>query len=373
MEIALFCGICKQKYNIFDNNPLLLNCNHTFCRKCVALQQNGTFVCPLDGKDTIIENIDDLPKNLSYLKILEGSSGDTVYFTPRKSEKTSLELSNLRKSMGTLKQKVDGDFLFDAKAPFEPVENEICTEHSKPMEFYCLSCRSKVCSYCGFFGLHKGHKIENEENIQKTLVLKGEILIDHFEIITSSYDEYKRQESEKSIAINVQAKKEEHKQNISKFFTKVRKMLDKKESECFAQIDTILSEAEDHIHVKNNIPRNVETLIESWKSKVNDKIEILSFSGTVFDMINLIEGEEGKSVTLLMKEAEKISDIIDRMNEMNSLKLKDDIERTIDVSLSTTLSRTLDNLCKVEKNELSYINDEMMDVNLAKDSSILNR
>jgi hypothetical protein len=48
MEDILKCKICLNKYNINNNEPLILKCGHTYCKACISDKSNDTS-CPLCG------------------------------------------------------------------------------------------------------------------------------------------------------------------------------------------------------------------------------------------------------------------------------------------------------------------------------------
>ena len=62
-EELIICRICHESFN----DPRLLPCSHTFCRRCIeqmASDNNDQFVCPLHDQILVERSdIDSLPLN----------------------------------------------------------------------------------------------------------------------------------------------------------------------------------------------------------------------------------------------------------------------------------------------------------------------
>ncbi len=40
------CKICFEKYDKFEHKPMVINCAHTFCLRCLYDLKNKAFICP---------------------------------------------------------------------------------------------------------------------------------------------------------------------------------------------------------------------------------------------------------------------------------------------------------------------------------------
>ena len=75
----------------------------------------------------------------------------------------------------------------------EPDRNiYLCTTHNRPLEVVCVDHRVKLCTNCALFGEHKSHDIRNEEDVFFELCTKAEILLETFEIIDFSMENYEK-------------------------------------------------------------------------------------------------------------------------------------------------------------------------------------
>ena len=120
LEEQLTCPVCLGHYT----NPKTLPCLHSFCQHCLEGlpldKKNETYYlsCPTCHHCT------ELPK--------EGTGAFPVAFT----------LNNL-KEMQSLLKKTD----------------PICSDHGKPLEFFCETCDTVICSYCVARN-HKHHEYD---------------------------------------------------------------------------------------------------------------------------------------------------------------------------------------------------------------------
>lgn len=94
MEIEDFtCSICKSFYNEKINVPrLLMKCGHTFCEDCIKkkyIDDDNKLICPDDNTlyDNI-NNVEELPKNLSLLNIIKKAKARNEYMSLNQSKQS---------------------------------------------------------------------------------------------------------------------------------------------------------------------------------------------------------------------------------------------------------------------------------------------
>lgn len=69
----LKCNICNELFNETVKIPrLLVSCGHSYCQEClsVPLLKKQQIQCPEDKTSYNVLNVEDLPKNISLLRIL---------------------------------------------------------------------------------------------------------------------------------------------------------------------------------------------------------------------------------------------------------------------------------------------------------------
>ena len=127
LEEQLTCSVCLDHYT----NPKTLPCLHSFCQHCLEGlpldKKNETYYlsCPTCRHCT------ELPE--------EGAGAFPVAFY----------LNNL-KEMYSLTKKT---------AVLPNLQEATCCDHGKPLEFFCETCDTIICSHCPFRN-HKGHEYD---------------------------------------------------------------------------------------------------------------------------------------------------------------------------------------------------------------------
>ena len=58
------------------------------------------------------------------------------------------------------------------------VENHVCKDHGKRLEFICLDHQCRVCANCALVGAHRNHDIRPEEEVLKEVGAKADELIE---------------------------------------------------------------------------------------------------------------------------------------------------------------------------------------------------
>ena len=237
MEIEdLKCMICNELFNELNRIPrLLISCGHTYCQECLnSLHSRGdlkSIVCPEDKTCYTFNKIEELPKNITLMKLISrkkivsfrtniittnslynlfnnrlqtppnilsnqaGSNfnsdcGDVSrnFLTAKLEDKyETIRRKSLRKSY-SVNNYDDG-----SNSPNESTRNlEICPSHGRPLEVVCVDHKVKICTNCALFGDHKSHDIRNVEDVFLELCTKAEILLETFEIIDFSMENYEK-------------------------------------------------------------------------------------------------------------------------------------------------------------------------------------
>mmetsp|Transcript_27377 Transcript_27377/g.49281 ORF Transcript_27377/g.49281 Transcript_27377/m.49281 type:complete len:454 (+) Transcript_27377:468-1829(+) len=115
------CIVCFNVFDDVDHKPLFLSCGHTFCKLCLGdLHRGSQLSCPVCNTLLSVSSVEALPVNYSLLNIPVAT----------------------------------------AEAPQKDSEAIRCPQHpSKKGKFYCISCRSVICSDC--FINHKAHEMHD--------------------------------------------------------------------------------------------------------------------------------------------------------------------------------------------------------------------
>lgn len=133
MEDELECEVCLE---MFDN-PIMLDCDHTFCLKCaLLLRENDTSTtCPLCRQVTT------------------ASSGSTNgYYGFRRNLALTKVIDSFKKASFS-----STPHTVDAHPEDQTSANANCATHNERLDFFCTDCKEPVCSHCILLASHKGH------------------------------------------------------------------------------------------------------------------------------------------------------------------------------------------------------------------------
>ena len=210
------CPLCNSIYDEKTHIPrMLTSCGHTYCEVCLrnnhTNSENNSLKCPEDNTlHYNIKQVEDLPKNLTLIKLLKKSSNRKNSRTYTEQKRTSLgflartsipkfggkiylnsfdecnnsnnfpnnhseqfrdnpnqsEIFN-RKSLNNLGNNyVNPNHTYTTEFSLNegiPVgTNVFCNLHRRPLEIACLDHKIKICTTCALFGEHKQHNLKSE-------------------------------------------------------------------------------------------------------------------------------------------------------------------------------------------------------------------
>ena len=235
LEEQLTCPVCLDHYT----NPKTLLCHHSFCQHClegVPLdKKNETYYlsCPTCRHCT------ELPK--------EGAEAFPVAFY----------LNDLKEMYSTMKK----------TAVLPNPQEATCSDHGKPLEFFCETCNTVICSHCSV-RKHKHHECD---------------------LIADSYTKHCQKLRE--CLSPVEGKKEA--------LRKVLSALAEREGEIREREEGVLEEIHEMVEEMMNVLRESERkLTEQAKRVTDDKLKVLS--------------EQMKSVEISLNLLEDVEDYVEQ-------------------------------------------------------------
>lgn len=313
MEIDDFnCLSCNSVFNDTNRSPrLLTSCGHTVCQECLTsmLVKNNVIKCPEDNNEYSYTSIDELPKNVILIKLLEKTrnrrstfsymNNNMVNCTPLSLDTSALNFSfTSSHKLNTIDVYQSNDMCpfttssmtcknnnnnfrssfphvqeFNLDTPsIQTLQNQ-CSKHKRPLEIVCLDHRTKACTSCALFGEHKNHNLRSEEDIMKEVSLKAEILIEFYELIDKNSEKYdthinKEMKLLKDTKMKCEDTKEKLKEKVSNFFKELRFLLKTKEEQINDDIEekyeTLINKK---INYLETYPIEVQTRVKDWKKE----------------------------------------------------------------------------------------------------------
>ena len=213
LEEQLTCPVCLDHFT----NPKILPCHHSFCQDCLEGlpldKKNETYYlsCPTCRHET------ELPE--------EGVVSFPVAF----------HLNNLKEMYSLTKKKAD----------LSNPQEATCSDHGKPLEFFCETCNTVICSHC----LARNHKHHE------------------YDLITDSYTKHCQKLRE--CLSPVEGKKEALKKVLSALAEREGKIREREEG--------VLEEIHEMVEEMMNVLRESERkLTEQAKRVTDDKLKVLS-------------------------------------------------------------------------------------------------
>uniref|UniRef100_A0A1X7TN55 RING-type domain-containing protein n=1 Tax=Amphimedon queenslandica TaxID=400682 RepID=A0A1X7TN55_AMPQE len=210
LEEWLTCPVCLEHFT----NPKILPCHHSFCQHCLEglpLDWRNDLFCPTCRHRT------ELPE--------EGAGAFPVAF----------HLNNLKEMQSLMKK----------TSVLPNLQEATCSDHGKPLEFFCETCDTVICSHCLVHN-HKHHE---------------------YDLITDSYTKHCQKLRE--CLLPVEGKKEALKNVLS--------ALAEREGEIKERGEGILEEIHEMVEEMIKVLYQSERkLTEQAKRVTEDKLKVLS-------------------------------------------------------------------------------------------------
>ncbi|XP_067851682.1 E3 ubiquitin-protein ligase TRIM7-like [Heptranchias perlo] len=267
LEEELTCSICLQIYI----DPVILTCNHSFCRACVEKlwkePVSGTYSCPKCQASFKVRPR--LEKNFQLANIVQKYKGlvlsqDMVpcsYGTKkqRPAIESCLECKLSMCSIHLKPQQVNMAFkscpLTD---PIVNVDGEKCTEHQELLKVYCKDDEVCVCSLCALVGDHKGHNLISINEAVKEL--KNNLENQHLKMSVNAVTvqvtlENLQKEKENTLEMmkktkrSIEEKYKARRQQIEDEENKALKQLNREQSRMTAVIDARILKLQNKVNV----------------------------------------------------------------------------------------------------------------------------
>ena len=288
------CFLCNETMN----EPKLLQCFHTFCKRCIKTnaQLDGTdgqvnvFKCPQCSSQTMLQQLNDVEdlkislihsRLLQVLSFLENQKVCSVTMSHcealwrcldcdcsfcdgclschakfTKNHKV-VSLSNLRKEdIETMMKK-----------------EESCKTHTNQnVGWYCRDCDALICFICLNDHTHDKHDLSS---LQEFIINEKEVLLknlDEIERLTTNEEERKQQEE---IAFDVRDYGQKAKENVKKVTKDMVKALVDREQELLDEIQKTITRAERNLRILHHIPA------------AQDYIQYFAQNGTASEMMEI--------------------------------------------------------------------------------------
>ncbi|KAF1743992.1 hypothetical protein MXB_53, partial [Myxobolus squamalis] len=263
----LLCPIC---IDCFDE-PVMLNCYHTFCRKCVSIffkfskkRYRWKIVCPICRALTIL--------NCAFSE------------NPTKLLHKNYIVLGLVSKMSKIKQssekKNDLDSALNNQGMNED-ENVFCKLHKKNMvKYFCKNCNSLVCRVCTILN-HREHQ----------LVFPHEIVISHQEDIESRFLEIQSNDKTMCIALStlditmaeIRSRYNDIIEQINKTAELRSRLLIEKKNELYENLNKIV-----HNKIKKLMVQKDQIEFEYGKSKISfSNTDSILANGTAIDKLRM--------------------------------------------------------------------------------------
>ncbi|XP_067850902.1 E3 ubiquitin/ISG15 ligase TRIM25-like [Heptranchias perlo] len=323
LEEELTCSICLQIYI----DPVILTCNHSFCRACVEKlwkePVSGSYSCPQCRASFKVRPR--LEKNFQLANIVQkykglGLSQDVVpcsYCTKkqRPAVKTCLKCKISMCSIHLKPHQVNMAFkscpLVD---PIVNVAGEKCIEHQELLKVYCKDDEVCVCSLCALVGDHKGHnlisineavkELKNNLDYQRVKVRINTITVQGT-LENLQKEKENTLEMMKKTKRSIEEKYKARRQQIEDEENKVLKQLNREQSRVTAVIDARI------LKLQNKVKEFEKSLTDLNNLSINEDVLFIKAHLKIASgrMNNLVEPLDKPKIAELIKypvEQEKV-------------------------------------------------------------------
>jgi len=244
---------------------------------------------------------------------------------------------------------------------FSPNDPTIfCQVHAnRALELICLDDREKICTNCALFGNHKKHNVISEEDFIKEIEVKAEILIELFELIdngTASLTDASFSSKFTNLYERSRQKCEAVSNQVKDFIQELISNIKKSEQDILHQISNKFETINNKIKESLEIPNQIISKAEAWKSDVQMKLDKLNEISDSNNTNGFTNDETAKLIEINVTNQETIANAEEITNELEKIKSlsTEDIENllyNIGVEFNYESALKLNNLVHVLENK----------------------
>jgi hypothetical protein len=152
------CQCCNSEFNSNENLPILLQCNHFFCKKCIEtyfIEENVGIKCPIDG--IVAKNLDDL---VVIKKLIDDDLYQQINNNYNKSDNNENYIEeNQNYNINSVENKESENY---------EISDDCCPIHKdQKLTHYVEDTRELICVYCAFNKLRNNSKMVIKEINEK--------------------------------------------------------------------------------------------------------------------------------------------------------------------------------------------------------------
>jgi hypothetical protein len=244
---------------------------------------------------------------------------------------------------------------------FSPNDPTIfCQVHAnRALELVCLDDKEKICTNCALFGNHKKHNIISEEDFIKEIEVKAEILIELFELIdngSASFTDASFSNKFSNLLEKSKQKSEALSKQVKDFIQELISNIKKSEQDILSRIKNKFESINNQIKETLEIPKEIITKAEEWKSGVQLKLDKLNEISDSTITNGFTNEEIAKLIEINVTNQETIAYAEEITNELEKIKSisTDQIENMIynlGVEFNYETALKLNNLVHVQQFE----------------------
>lgn len=330
----LQCPRCLHEFDSQEHVPHMIpSCGHTICSLCVqsfldSPETLNEFICPEDKVPIQIQgkDLNSFPKNVILIRLVERKrtlangtfaedikSTSTSKTTPRKSfTPKKVESKENEENIPPTNQEVH----IVAK-PEVPLN---CPEHGRRLEIVCLDHKCRICTNCALFGQHKGHFVKTEEEVLKEITMRGECLIDMYDLVEKSQTLLSDEDVFSKFINKVSNKKNEIFSLVHNQFDTYIAYLRQQEESILSELGQKFNEIQAKLQEVKSLPTPTQEIVGKWKNSAKDLLVIMTEktdkNEIAYEMLQYNEDPKNDILTRgskLIEDLEKINGTPDRI------------------------------------------------------------
>lgn len=149
LQQEITCPLCLDTFD----DPRVLSCQHTYCRKCLealisrSRGTSPTITCPECRKSTEVpvEGVQELPAAFKLNRLIQLVG----------------QMRHEERGRGNVEPDGPVSPAVSPPAPTSQTDRSSCTRHpGQTLDVYCRSCEEVICRDCVLFGRHSGHSYD---------------------------------------------------------------------------------------------------------------------------------------------------------------------------------------------------------------------